>query len=220
LDGAGPSSRSSAHVTKHVRDSIIKRLTSNPTLFPHLYPPSSSQGGVGNNGSTRQRVYSSLDSAIEARMSTNYAFQENLYMSREAAAAMVHRGTKRFYSDKNKGDDDELESSSAVVFSHDQRLKWPSIQYFSKEQTDAIYHNIHCPTCLLIAKDGIFVPNDGVEITNAQQNIKNISIEKASGSHHFHADPDTAEDVANHVTDFILHSAVTGKKMNELSTQG
>jgi len=219
LDGIGPASRNSAHIAQHVRDSITKRLSSNPTLFPHLYSSSSADPAIhhSSTSTTRQRVYTSLDSAIEARLSTNYAFQENLYMSREAAHALVHRGTKPFLLRNNKiknhqDDVDDLDStttssssSSAVVFSHDQRLKWPSTIYFTKEQTEALHRSITCPTCLIIAKDGYLIQNGEVEITNAQKNIQNLSIEKASGSHHFHMDPDTAEEAVEHVYQFIVN---------------
>jgi pimeloyl-ACP methyl ester carboxylesterase len=186
LDGVGPMSRPSFHVAKHVRASIEKRITSNPTLFPNLSPDGESK--------QRQRVYSSLDSAIEARMSTNYAFQDKLYMSRDAAKALVLRGTRHTATDKD----------SAVVFSHDQRLKWPSIQYFTREQVEALYQQVTCPTCLLVAQDGWLIQNEE-EQARAERYIPNLSMVQCPGSHHFHADPDTAPRVLEHVIHFLTN---------------
>ena len=207
LDGVGPLSRNSAHVAQHVRDSITKRLTSNPTLFPHFSPSQAVESVGGGKQQRRQRVYTNLDSAIDARMSVNYAFQQHFYMSREASHALVLRGTKRFLKDKVNVDED-MDTQSAVVFSHDQRLKWPSLQYFTRDQVVAMYQSVICPTCLLIAHDGWLMQNEE-ETVCIQGLVKNLSIARFPGSHHFHADPDTAMDVVQHILQFINEDAPT-----------
>jgi hypothetical protein len=88
-----------------------------------------------------------------------------------------------------------------VQFRHDPRLLWPSIQYFSEEQTEALYRDIQCPTALIRAVDGW--PFDADKLERGLALLQPVVHEILPGSHHFHADPDTAEAVAEQVAKFL-----------------
>jgi len=197
--------RNPVDVSKHIRNAILRRSSSNRFLYPHLSASKEEEVVVEEDSKARTRTYSSLDVAITTRMRGVKLLPGNQYASREAMEALVCRGA--IPADNNKevstvtGEEELTPSySGPVMFRHDQRLHWPSLQYLVGEQVDALYNDVQCPTLLLKAKEGWPTDNDAFKsITNILQPI----VKEFPGSHYFHADPDTASEVIHEVIEFL-----------------
>lgn len=208
LEGAGPLARNSDDISRHIRSSITRRLKSNKTLYPKDSGTNKgSRYSKPKNGNGRKRIYKNLDAAIAARKKTAQLVPGNQYISTEAAAAVVKRAAISSEDlsslDVSKAGGKELsdECEGPVVFRHDARLTWPSLAYFSKDQVKALYRDVQCPSCLILADDGW--PEDewsGDAVKNILQPTRNI---KLPGSHHFHADPDTSDAVIMSIINFL-----------------
>jgi len=190
LEG-GLVARNAQDASRHVRAACQRRLKSNKTLFPN--------GSNNVNGETilpRAKPYSNIDAAIEARLSTTSRMPGDQYLSYEAARDMVLRATSPAKPDE--------EDDVSVVFRHDPRLQWPSLQYYTREQVEAFFNDIHTsgiPVCFLYAADGWPVDKWGEEmLTNV---LKPGYLKKLSGSHHLHADPDSVNAVAKEIVKFL-----------------
>ena len=133
------------------------------------------------------RVYPSIHDAVETRRKTATMSPGKQYLSEEAALELVRRAT--------------IEVGGGVQFLHDPRLQWPSLQYFTIEQTEALYRHLKCPTCLITGKDGWPFDKDLVE--RAKLLIKPTVDVLLPGSHHLHADPDTSDVVLQHILSFL-----------------
>ena len=144
---------------------------------------------LGNLKPREPRLYESLEKAVAARMATATFFPGDQWLSNAAAKEMVLRSTRSVGTD------------GSVQFIHDQRLQWPSLQYFSIDQTEALYQNIKCPSAIVMAEKGW--PFDEDLYKRTLNLLKPQHVAKLPGSHHFHADPETAEAVAEHVLQFI-----------------
>lgn len=183
LEGGGPLARNAKDCARHVRAACQRRLKSNKLLFNAANDGKS--GGV--------RIYPNLGAAIEARLATVRRMPGEQYMSEECAEDLVSRAVVS--SDSNPG---------AVTFRHDPRLQWPSLQYFTREQVEACYHDIHAanlPVCLLVAEDGY--PVDSLSEKAIREILQPSVVKKLSGSHHFHADPDSVGPVVNEIVQFL-----------------
>jgi hypothetical protein len=165
------------------------------------------EDGLMNILQGHKKIYNNFGAAVAARKKTAELVPGNQWISTEASEAIVCKATmprEDFANhDPTKAGGQELISTfvGEVVFRHDARLTWPSMQYFSKEQVQAIYRDVQCPTCLILANDGW--PGDdwsGHAIENILRPTKNIRL---PGSHHFHADPDTSEAVIEEVVHFL-----------------
>lgn len=137
------------------------------------------------------RVYPSLETAIKTRQRTATTWPGNQTISWEAASQLVQRGVT------------QLDTNGQVQFRHDPRLTWPSLQYLMAEQVDAIYRDIQCPTALLLAENGwpfdLDAPKNKASIDLLQPSV----LRTLPGSHHFHMDPETANEVAQVVVEFL-----------------
>ncbi|GAX28933.1 hypothetical protein FisN_20Lh254 [Fistulifera solaris] len=135
------------------------------------------------------RVYPSIEQAVETRCQTARNFPGNQWLSTEAARDMVERATI-------------VEESGGVRFVHDPRMQWPSVQYFTDEQTISVFKDIQCATALLLARDGWPFPDD--QLKQVLDVLLPTKFEKLPGSHHFHADPDSYHRVAEEIVSFLL----------------
>jgi len=189
LEGAGPLARNANDCSRHVRAACQRRLKSNKTLFPD---------GT-NGGATRAKVYRNVDAAIEARMDTTRRMPGDQYLSEEAARDMVLRATVDAPVTSNSSDDNR-----PVTFRHDPRLQWPSLQYYTREQVEALYTDVcnsNVPVSILMAEDGW--PVDSWSQSAVKDILKPSRMKLLKGSHHFHADPDTVGDVASEIVSFL-----------------
>jgi hypothetical protein len=169
-------------------------LKSNKTLFPDGRNISLNEDG-SNVMAARAKVYRNLDAAIEARIDTTRRMPGDQHLSVEAARDMVMRATVRVSNSSN---------DKPVVFRHDPRLQWPSLQYYTREQVEAFYNDVCCsnvPVCILMAEDGW--PVDSWSQSAVNDILKPSHMKVLKGSHHFHADPDTVGDVASEIVKFM-----------------
>ena len=134
--------------------------------------------------------YDSVDVAVRLRRKTATNFPGNQYLSEEAAKEMVMRGS-------------EIAVDGSVKFLHDPRLRWPSAHYFTEEQVEALYKDVQCSTCMLTAEDGW--PIEEAKRDRILQLLKPEVMKKLPGSHHFHADPQTAPRVAVEIVNFLRY---------------
>ncbi len=174
LEGAGPMDRKARDVTKHARAHIQRRQIGNEQMF----------------GDTKRapRIYPSLDMAVQTRCKTAENFPGKQWLSTQAAQEMVLRAVT-------------FTESGGVQFRHDPRLQWPSLQYYTWEQVEAMYQDLQAPTCILLAENGW--PLDKDKLERAKQLMQPNVMKVLPGSHHFHADPDTAKAVIEQVKDFL-----------------
>lgn len=179
LEAAGPLSRNGRNVAKDVRACIERRQAGNPFLYSQFNTMSTAK---------EPRVYPSIDLAVETRCKTATLFPGNQYLSTEASLQMVQRAT---IAAKGGG----------VQFRHDPRLQWPSLQYMTDEQVEGLYTDVQCPVCLLLAEDGWPIDETRKEATMSR--LQPVVFKTLEGSHHFHADPETAGAVAEQVRAFL-----------------
>jgi len=176
-----------------VRAACQRRLKSNKLLFANkIADDNIRQSGV--------RVYPNLGAAIEARLATVKRMPGEQYMSEEAAEDLVSRAVIYSSSGSNSG---------ALTFRHDPRLQWPSLQYFTREQVEACYHDIceaNVPVCLLVAEDGY--PVDSLSEKAIKDMLQPSFVRKLKGSHHFHADPDTFGSVVTEIVQFMKKNSL------------
>ncbi len=139
-------------------------------------------------------LYPSLERAAERRQkAATMSRGGNQYISLEAATELVTRAMEPVYD----GNDDK----KGYEFKHDARLMWPSIQYLTQEQILAILGQVKCPVCLLAAEDGY--PFDADRIERVVSTLNNPVHKLLPGSHHLHADPDTADAVVDVICEFF-----------------
>jgi len=226
LEGAGPLARRSEDTAKHIRNAVERRKRGNIAIYGEH-----GEGGVGDSvadigagaaapsgtgsggGKARKgvRVYPNLDAAVDVRVNTARLTPGNQYLSREAARAMVERATVSYVTTpaaqaalsaaRAAGENVQGFTDESVVFRHDPRLQWPSLQYFTREQVDAIYADVKCPVCLISAQDGW--PFGERERKSVQELLRPAYFTTLPGSHHFHADPDSFGAVFDEVVAFI-----------------
>ena len=212
LEGAGPLDRNPRDISHHIRAHVTKRLTGNAHASPSYRP-------------RPPRVYPTLESAVAQRCQTAKAFPGTQWLSTPAATELVLRGTipvplhSQTDSDKAKqpshdtanrkpeldDDDDDNDPSTGMTtgfsFCHDPRLQWPSGQFLSWEQTQALYADISCPTALVLADHGW--PFDADKMETCLKLLQPQVYTTLPGSHHFHADPESAPRVAETVHSFL-----------------
>jgi pimeloyl-ACP methyl ester carboxylesterase len=199
LEGAGPLPRAASDTAHHIRSHLLARE---------------------NRPTSTRRVYANLQEAVTSRCRTAQTFPGHQWISREAATALVLRGSRPVDSSStatmNGADDiaanttttnnnEPTNNDSPLQFIHDPRLSWPSLQYLTPDQVLGVYDAIHCPTALLLAHSGWPIDTDQYPQQREQirQRLRPAYIESFPGSHHFHADPETAPPVIQAVIDCV-----------------
>jgi len=223
LEGSGPIARRGEDTSKHIRDAIDRRKRGNRAIYgdhgeggvgDSVSDLGSGGDGTSNAGSKAKgvRVYPTIDDAVKVRLATARLAPGKQWLSEEAAKAMVERAVVPYTSTpaaqmalsaaRATGENVQGFTDLSVCFRHDPRLQWPSLQYFTREQVDAIYSNVKCPVCLVMAKDGW--PFGSRERDSVSTLLKPMRFNTLPGSHHFHADHDSFEAVFHEVIEFLL----------------
>ena len=201
LDGAGFWARKADDISMHVRTHVKRRAL---TLRKKNTTPSPSKP---------RRGYPTLEAAIQQRLQAVQALPENQSLSYEVARELVLRSLHRDGDDRNDPgsslDDVSLSSSALtppppLVFQHDSRYSWPSIQYITQEQNEGIFRALgesHVDTCILLGDKGW--PFRPEFMAKAMELIQPRILRTLPGGHYLHADPESAPAVINSVLEFL-----------------
>lgn len=184
LDSVGNVARPAETASEHLRAYIQARQRDGPLL---LQPEN-------------RFYYPTWEAALKARCRSPAYFPGNQYISEEAARELVSRGLVEGPDPDAKKQ--QQTSRTLFRFRHDPRLQWSSLQYFSIEQLESLYRDIRSPTCVLLAKDGW--PIDDMTLSRVKEILKPTTFcTRMHGSHHLHADPETAENVVDEIVHFL-----------------
>ena len=183
LEGFGPRPRPDKDITQSIRKHITTRMKSIRKPKP-------------------KSIFPNVDTAVQARCMTATTFPGKQYISTEAAYELVLRATVK--PADSKEDDD-----TSVQFVHDNRLYWPSLQYMTTEQNITFYKDIreaeHIDVCILTGKDGwpFDLTKENNHMKVALDTLQPKVMKELPGSHHFHMDPESCEEVARNVVEFL-----------------
>jgi pimeloyl-ACP methyl ester carboxylesterase len=228
LDGFAPLPKDARDISSHIRRAVETRLATNQRLYPqysggptiststttsttNTYPIQEESTSIHLSSSRShhtKKVYHNIHKAVEARLKTATSSPGNQYISKEAAYALVKRATIPVTNShvtstsSGNGQYDDEDDDVPVQFRHDPRLYWPSMQYLTTEQVEAVLTDVRCPVCLLMAKDGW--PIDTIiQRKIVDHLLKPKMYQTLPGSHHFHADPDASVAVVNSIEQFF-----------------
>jgi pimeloyl-ACP methyl ester carboxylesterase len=127
------------------------------------------------------RVFSSQSEAIDARIRGN-----GPGLSRDAAAALIARGTRAV--------------PGGLSWSSDPRLTLTSPVRYTEEQILAVLAGISAPSLLVLAEPSPpFLPREMIKRRTVQ--VSNIRVRRLPGSHHLHLE--TPQPVAVEILDFV-----------------
>lgn len=219
LDGVGPLHRPESDVVQHIRSHIEARFRGQSATQQQQQ---TKQQLEGRHRYQDKKTYASREVAAMTRQATTARLAPGKqYLSIEAARELVNRATDEILipvdatleekdddsnnNDNQKDDNDDSKTNEKTakvfVFRHDKRLQWPSLLYMTPGQVAALEEAVQCPTLLLLANDGW--PIDADRLERVKERLKPVACHILPGSHHFHADPDTADEVARHVQQFL-----------------
>jgi len=185
LDMFGPEPGNPQDAAAQIRSHVVQRRGVGPSGRPHF-------------------LYPSLERAIERRVkAAQMAPGGHQYLSLEASTELVTRSTMPVYATTSDDDDDKDDETipKGYRFRHDARMMWPSLQYLTAEQIESILDRVDCRVCLLAAEDGYPFPQERID--RALARLEPETYEVLPGSHHFHADPDTAGAVVDTICEFL-----------------
>lgn len=175
----------------------IYKLILLDSLGPQTKPPNKVVSGFRSHirqrlaGKPKQSEYESFSAAVQTRCATAKMFPGNQYISKAAATELVTRASRLIQGGK-------------LQFLHDPRVKWSSMLFLVPEQVDQLYRDIastETMTYLLLAEDGM--PFDSNEVSRARDLLKPAMFQTLPGSHHFHMDPDSAQQVVTEIASFL-----------------
>ena len=146
------------------------------------------QQSKGSNNS--KRTYPSMEAAVAARLHTVKLFPGNQTLSHKAAYELVLRSIE----DDNSND--------TIAFGHDKRLQWPSLLFLTDDQMQSVYESLQSNRVLVVLGETGY-PMDPTRVARVRETLQPTQVITLPGSHHLHADPDTAPAVVNVVYDFI-----------------
>jgi len=192
IDMYGPEPGNPKDARKHIRSHVTQRRLASmggPNGRPHVLYPSLERAIERRQKGARMMVRGST------RSSGDDDDDNNQYLSVEAATELVTRSMAPV------NDDDGIQG---FKFHHDTRMLWPTLQYMTKEQIRSIMEAVECPVCILDAKDGYPFAQDRIDRTI--QTLEPQIYKVLPGSHHLHADPDTADAVVDTVHEFFFRS--------------
>lgn len=183
IDIYGPEPKKESNTAASIRNHVTQRRSSGPNGRRHIF-------------------YPTLERCIQARQKSAVG---NQYISLQAATEIATRATVAVKKNKNHTYNDDRDDCGGdplgYKFRHDTRLLWPSLQYFSRDQIKYIMKEVTCHVCIIKAEDGY--PFSKERIDDAIQNLNPTVHKVLPGSHHLHADPETADAVLDTIYDFL-----------------
>ena len=198
LEALGPYARNARNMAQDVRVSIEKRMSSNKSLYPQFSKDGGNKESSDNTIKDMKgiRIYPNIEKAVQTRLNTARLSPGKQYISREAAQVLVERSIKPAPKELSH-------TGEEVMFRHDSRLNWPSLQYITYEQAQGLLQDIKCPKCVILGEDGWPMPSSMKEA--AVELMKPDILETLPGSHHLHADPEHAGPVIDLVSSFLMN---------------
>lgn len=130
------------------------------------------------------KTYPDMEKMINAR-ATGF-----MPLSYTAAEKLVLRG-----SYKN--------DTGGYSWTHDPKLVLATPYPMSQEGVAAFAAEVHCPTLLLLAKDGIYADRHD-QVMRKVGEFPNISVKWLDGNHHFHLEENTSLEVCNEINTFLI----------------
>ena len=218
LEGFGPR----PHPEKNIANSIRKHITTRMKLIRKPKPHS-----IFNtiDDAVKARCMTATTFPGKQYISTEAAYELVSRATTKKVLTPVTSTTSTTtsqYGTKDDGDGDDDESnSSRVQFLHDNRLYWPSLQYMTSEQNRVLYETIQTykvtnnndatgggggvNVCVLTGKDGwpFDIQKDDNHMKLAIDTLQPSLVKELPGSHHFHVDPTTCEQVAESIVEFL-----------------
>ena len=154
-------------------------------------------------------LYASPEAAAAHRQATAARNPGSQYISAEVARALVLRALEpapaapaaAAAAAATADGDGTPATGSGWVFTHDPKVKGSSPHFFTEEQAQQLLAAVSCPTLLLLAADGWPRPADLMQAR--MRALRDLETRTLPGSHHHHADPDTAPAVAGAVLSFL-----------------
>jgi hypothetical protein len=131
-------------------------------------------------------VYASVDEAAAHRVAAAARNPGAQWISAVAARALVLRALEPAPADVLAAAD----KAAGWVFRHDPKIKGPSPLLFSDSQAHEFPAAIAAPVLLIIAEQGWPRPADVIQAR--MRCVRDLEVRTLPGSHHLHADPDTA----------------------------
>lgn len=169
---------------------------------------------------TKPKLYPNLAAAIDARVNIVKTYPGEQSISREAARALVSRGSRLYNPDgtplatEDDFEDIAREEDGPLKFRHDQRLVLPSLFYHTKEQVYSYFEHVQSQTLFIQAEHGWPMMSDDLamrkSILESKGLLQQVHVE---GSHHPHMDPHSAPIVASHVEQFLAKSRVPRREL-------
>jgi pimeloyl-ACP methyl ester carboxylesterase len=164
----------------------IERLLLIEALGPGTLPPEQTlahlQKSLGERGQVGTlRVFANTEEAAKARMRGN-----GLTLSRDAAMALIERGT--------------MAVAGGVSWSSDQRLTLTSPARYTEEQILAVLAGVKAPTLLVLAQPSPPFLSEAM-IARRTAAVPGIRIVRIPGTHHLHLED--AQPVARAILEFV-----------------
>ena len=122
--------------------------------------------------------------------------QANVNLTREAAEALVARGTV------------EADGGSGVRFSHDLGLKKTALTSYTQDQLQAFLEAIRCPVLIVRPVDGVLIDDSAVDACLSW--LRRGSVASVPGGHHAHADKTYLPAVIEALGEFLGAGGSTG----------
>jgi pimeloyl-ACP methyl ester carboxylesterase len=191
LDSHGPDYESPERISSRLRQHVLDRYDYNQKTNP-----------TTNTKRVRPKEYSNLRAAVQTRMDTaRFSPGGHQRLTEKAATEMVQRAIR-------------FNSNGTIQFLHDARLKHSPLLLHTPEHVDTFWSNLHCPVYCLMAEEGWPFYDPDIQRAHDQLRNKNndsngkLTVDVLPGSHHFHADPETASAVATAIVNFLCRQGV------------
>ena len=156
-----------------------------------LSSASSSSGAVSiPTTSSNLKVFSSIEEAAYVRSLGRHP------VSLPGSTALCERGLN------------PAPNQIGWIWSSDPRLLSATPFSFQEATTFQFLSKIKCPVLVIFGDDGMF---EWFNVEARLAVMRDVSLVKTVGSHHLHLEPDTVEDVAQHVEDFLVTSSKRAK---------
>ena len=216
LDGAGFVARPASQTAEFARNHILNRRQ---TLVQQQQQRQQVATTIANDVVLRfhnPKEYSSLQVAIKTRRRAALVLpQKNRkLLPAKVAEEMVIRSTRPvndhglctsandiIMNNNNNNNNNNNSSAAAVQFTHDARFHGPSLLYMTWDQVQGIFNAIRSDVCLLVAQEGW--PFDPAQLDRTKELLQPVMYRELPGCHYFHADPETADAVAEAVVQFL-----------------